>query len=341
MKFFQKTWVAVTITALMIVAAIGIGLAKPEKPVVTPTTDLDTGLNTAEYSRWIWDEAGVLSNATEEQLCLFNANWVARYDSLIAVAAVKSVSGYLDDYAYELGDEIGLSAADAILVMDIGGQDAYLAVGPDYPMSDGEISTYMNQYLYDPFMDGDYDKGVLKLFDGINGYYLNNYGLGYQEDLTSTDLVINLVLLLIFVLIVATIVDKVRYTSYRNRYYGAVNPPYVFRPILFWHGPGYGWYRRNWRRPAPPPPRPPSGSGNRPGGGFNGFSGPGGTSGGGFSSGPRGGGFGGSTGSRGSGFSGGPRGSSFGGSRGGGFSGGSRSGGFSGGSRGGGFGGRR
>ena len=29
MKFFQKTWVAVTITALMIAAAIGIGLSKP------------------------------------------------------------------------------------------------------------------------------------------------------------------------------------------------------------------------------------------------------------------------------------------------------------------------
>ena len=339
MKFFQKTWVAVTITALMIVAAIGIGLAKPEKPVVAPSTDLDTELNIGGYSQWIWDEAGVLSNATEEQLCLFNANWMARYDSLIAVAAVKSVPGYIDDYAYELGEEIGLSAADAILVMDIGGKDAYLAVGPDYPMSDGEISSYMNEYLYDPFMEKEYDRGVLKLFDGINGYYLDNYGLGYQEELTGTDWMISLVPLLILVLIVATIIDKVRYNSYRSRYYGMVNPPYVFRPILFWHGPGYGWYRRNWRRPAPPPPRPPSGSGNRPGGGFNGFGG----SGGGFSSGPRGGGFGGATGSRGSGFSG-PRGGSFGGSRGGGFSGGfrsggSRGGGFSGGSRGGGFGG--
>lgn len=333
MKFFQKTWVAVTITALMIVAAIGIGLAKPEKPVVAPSSDLDTELNIGGYSQWIWDEADVLTKATEDQICLFNANWMARYDSLIAVAAVKSVPGYIDDYAYELGEEIGLSAADAILVMDIGGKDAYLAVGPDYPMSDGEISSYMNEYLYEPFMEEEYDKGVLELLDGINGYYLDNYGLGYQEELNSTDWGISLVLLLIFVLIVATIIDKVRYNSYRSRYYGMVNPPYVFRPILFWHGPGYGWYHRNWRRPAPPPPRS--------SGGFNGFSGPGG---GGFSSGPRGGGFGGSTGSRGSGFSGSSRGSGFGGSRGGGFSGGFRSGGFrgggfSGGSRGGGFGG--
>lgn len=52
----------------------------------------------------------------------------------------------------------------------------------------------------------------------------------------------------------ATLIDSARYTAYRQRYYGVVNPPYVFRPILFWHGPSYGWYRRRWRQPPPPPP---------------------------------------------------------------------------------------
>ena len=322
MKFFQKTWVAVTITALMIAAAIGIGLTKPEQPVVKPTTDLDTTLSTEAYEKWIWDEAGVLSDATEEQLCLFNANWVNRYDSLIAVAMVNSVSGAIDDYAYELGTEIELGSADAILVVNVGGKDAYLAVGPDYPLSDGEISAYLNQYLYDPVMSGKFDRGVLELFNGINGYYLTHYGLGYMEELESSDYLFTILFFIIVLIVIATIIDKIRYSAYRTRYYGVVNPPYVFRPILFWHGPGYGWYRRNWRRP-PSPPRGPGGN-SRPGG-FNGFSGPGGGN-----SRPRGGGF-----------SSGPRGGGFGGSRGGGFSGGSRGGGFSGGSRGGGFGGGR
>ncbi|MEI3141016.1 MAG: hypothetical protein V8S34_05285 [Lawsonibacter sp.] len=35
MKFLQKTWVAVVITAAMIVAAVAIGLSKPA-PAVTP-----------------------------------------------------------------------------------------------------------------------------------------------------------------------------------------------------------------------------------------------------------------------------------------------------------------
>ena len=334
MKFFQKTWVAVTITALMIAAAIGIGLSRPEQAAVRPTTDLDTSLSTGAYEKWIWDEAEVLSGATEKQLALFNANWVRRYDSLIAVAMVNSVSGAIDDYAYELGSEIELASADAILVVNVGGKDAYLAVGPDYPLSDGEVSAYLDQYLYDSVMSGKFDKGVPELFDALNGYYLAHYGLGYLEKNTggeSGGAWISILFFILFLIAVATIIDRARYNAYRTRYYGVVNPPYIFRPILFWHGPGYGWYRRNWRRPPPPPPS----GGHRPGG-FSGFSGPGGSrpSGGGFSSRPRGGGF--SSGSRGGGFSSGPRGGGFGGSRGGGFSGG-RGGGFGGG-RGGGFG---
>ena len=326
MKFFQKTWVAVTITALMIAAAIGIGLSKPEKPVVKPTTELDTEVNIVGYDRWIWDEADVLSEATEAQLSLFNANWVRRYDSLVAVAMVDSVDGAIDDYAYELGAEIELASADGILVVDVDNKDAYLAVGPDYPLLDSEISAYLSEYLYDPVMSGKYDKGVLELFDGLNGYYLDHYGLGYLEQSGSSDGGDwTVILFFIFLLIaVATIIDKVRYNAYRARYYGVLNPPFLFRPILIWHGPGYSWYRRNWYRPPPTPTNH-----FRPGGNFTGFSGPrGGSSsgfrGGGFSSGPRGGGFGGS---RGGGFSGG-RGGGFSGGRGGGFGGGGRGGGF-------------
>ena len=82
---------------------------------------------------------------------------------------VDSVDGAIEDYAYELGAEIELASADGILVVDVDNKDAYLAVGPDYPLSDSEISAYLSEYLYDPVMSGKYDKGVLELFDGLNG----------------------------------------------------------------------------------------------------------------------------------------------------------------------------
>lgn len=352
MKFLQKTWFAWLLTALMIVAAVGIGQAKGRQPepLSTGSTALDRSLSTSEYDKYIWDDAGVLSNKNEESICLYNANWAQRYDSIIAVAAVTSVDGDIDEYAYDLGEEIELASADGILVIDVSAKDAYLAVGPDYPMTDSEITSFMNSGLYDYVQSGKTGEGIINLFGKINSFYVNNYGLGYLDNSSPYSSggdaavgVVMLVIILIAIVLVINALDRARYNTYRRQYYGVLNPPVVFRPIFFWHGPSTSWYRRHWRPAPPPPPRPPQGPGGpRPGGGgnFTGFSGPGGGShGGGFSSGPRGGGF--SGGSRGGGFSGGPRGGGFsGGSRRGGFGGG-RSGGFGGGSRGGGFGGRR
>ena len=369
MKFLQKTWVAWLLTAVMIVGAVAIGRAKPSAPAASPSTPaadlgLDTSLSTKQFADYIWDEAGVLSSKEEEAICLYNANWAQRYDSIIAVAAVRSVSGSLDDYAYDLGEEIELASADGILVIDTSAKDAYLAVGPDYPLTDGQITSHMDNELYPYVQSKDYGTGIQNLFLSLNQYYVDNYGLGYLNNNTSPAPggtyggntfagVVMLIFILIAIVIVVNAIDRIRYNTYRQQYYGVVNPPVMFRPIFFWHAPGSLWFRRNWRQPPPPPPPrgpgpgPGPGPGSRPGGGnhFTGFGGPkGGSSSGGFSSGPRGGGF--SGGSRGGGFSSGPRGGgfsggSFGGSRGGGFSSGGRSGGgFSGGgsSRGGGFG---
>ena len=336
MNFFRKTWVAVCLTLVMIAGAVAIGQVKTGGPEAESPKNLglDSTLSTTQYADYIWDEADVLSPSVEERISLYNANWVQRYDSLIAVAVVREVTENIDDYAYNLGTEIQFAKTDGILVIDVSDGESYLAVGQDYPMSDNQITSYMNSYLYADVMNQNYGDGILTLFQNINQYYVDEYGLGYLESGSAyssspSQALIGVGMLVLALIIVASLVDSVRYSAYRSRYFGVVNPPVVFRPILFWHGPGSAWYRRRWHRPPPPPP---PGGGRGPGGGFGGFggfSGPGG----GFSSGPRGGGF--SGGSRGGGFSGG-RGGGFGGSRGGGFSGG-RGGGFGGG-RGGGFG---
>lgn len=344
MKLFRKTGVAVLVTALVIAAAIGIGRWRgaQAEAVPPPSSDLDTSLSVSTYLNWISDGADVLSEAQEHQIALYNANWVERYNSLIAVATVSSLSEDIADYAYDLGVEIELASADGILVVNAENGDCYLAVGPDYPMTDSQVSSYLDRYLYEDAMAGKFGVGVLNLFDGINEFYLDNYGLGYLDNSgdrayggrSAGEMVAAVVVLLVILLVIASVLDSMRYTAYRQRYYGVPNPPYVFRPILFWHGPGWGWYRRRWRRPPPPPPPrgPRNPGGGRPGGGgFSGFHGPSGSGsrGGGFSGGARGGGFsrgGGFGGSRGGGFGGGARGGGF--SRGGGFGGGSRGGGF-------------
>ena len=354
MKLFQKAWFAWLLTAVMIVAAIGIGRVKGGQPEPAPrpsgSTALDESLSVKEFADYILDETGTLSSKQERQISLYNANWAKRYDSIIAVAVKKSVNGSIDDFAYTLGAEISLAPSDAILVIDVSAQDAYLAASPDYPLTDSQIATYVNSALGPYVESGKYGDGILNLFLELNQFYVDNYGLGYLDNNSGYSPsysgggaqnvgIFMLVIILIAIVLVVNAIDRTRYNAYRTRYYGVASPPVMFRPIFFWHGPGSYWYRRHWRQPPPPPPprppRGPGGPGPRPGGGsFTGFSGP---RGGGFSgSGPsRGGGF---SGGRGGGFSSG-RGGGFSGGRGGGFSGG-RGGGFSGGgsSRGGGFG---
>lgn len=141
MKFFQKTWVAWLCTAAMIGAAVVIGLNKESAAVPEPgEVGLDTSLSTAQFADYIWDQAGVLSDSQERDICLYNANWVQRYDSLIALAVVDGVSGDIGDYAYSLGEEIELASSDGILVIDVKNTNGYLAVGPDYPMTDQQVT---------------------------------------------------------------------------------------------------------------------------------------------------------------------------------------------------------
>lgn len=160
MKLFQKTSVAVALTVVMIAAAIGIGQVRGSSaPAVPQAAGLDKSLSTSSYATWISDEAEVLSDQEEQQICLYNANWVARYDSLIAVATVREVSGDIADYAYALGEQIQLGAADGILVVDTGTNNCYLAVGPDYPMTDEQVTSHLDRYLYENAMAGQFGTG--------------------------------------------------------------------------------------------------------------------------------------------------------------------------------------
>ena len=109
MNFLKKTWVAIALTVIMVVAAIGVGqLRAPVPGLPTDTSNsasgaLDTSLSTSEYDTWISDQAGVLSSSAEEQISLYNANWDYRYNSLIAVLMVDSLDGQdIESYAYDL-----------------------------------------------------------------------------------------------------------------------------------------------------------------------------------------------------------------------------------------------
>ncbi len=337
MKLLKNRGFAVAVMVLAILLSSLYGLSK--KPQVdTPEggRTLDESLSTGAMSRYIVDDAGILSGKTEETLALYNANWDLWEGCILAVVTVNTVNGSTEDAAYNWALKLGLGEDDAILLLVPGAQDAALVASGRFYDAMGDPVRYIDQYLYDDFMAGEYDQGVLSLFGQIHllfGESSMAQGGAYAAGVVTVFSFLPAVVLLVILLVFLSSLDAVRHAAWRRRYGGMAVPPVVFRPILWWHRPGGAWYRR---RMVPPPPRPPRRGPPPPSGG--GFGGP---------RPPRGGGSftprpprsgGGSFGSRGGSFGGRSGGGSF-GSRGGGFGG--RSGGGSFGGRGGSFGGRR
>lgn len=337
MKLFQKPWFAWLLTALMIAGAVSIGLSRPSGPAPQPSqpvpeaiAGLDANLSTSNYDKWIWDDADILSDSTEQQLCLFNANWNQRYGSIVALATTDGLNGAdIVDFAEKQAVNMRLNEENAILAISPEDNSYYLLPGRDYP----DVLTGRAASQLEDVLSGDLDsQAVFAFYETLNDIFLEKYGLGYLDSDSSpvperTVGLVVLAVILVGIILVICAIDRLRYNTYRAQYFNVATPPVMFRPLLFWHGPSSMWYRRQWHQPPPPPPpRPPRGSGgSRPGGGFGG-----GNS---FGSGGFGRNGGNSFGSRSGGF-GRSGGSSF-GSRGGGFG---RSGGSSFGSRGGGFG---
>lgn len=347
-KPYTVAWLVLVIA---IVAAVFMGqLRKPAPAPEGPASGLDQSLDTSAYEKYISDDAHVLNGDARKAILTYNANWDYRYNSVVAVVTGDTTNGgSLEELSYDWAGDMGLGEGDAILLVAVEDGDYYFNYGDDFAtIMTGSVIDKLSGILEDWYSGEKFSTGTQYFFEALDGIYVENFGLGNAEYVEGPSFtsgvtmawIVWFIIFLVILFMVLSAIDRARYNAYRAQYYGVVNPPVVFRPIFFWHGPRYGWYTRHWHRPPPPPPprgpRPPSGGGPRPGGGSrpsSGFGGAGarpsrggGTFGGRPTGGGHRGGFGGSFG---------------GGSRGGGSFGGSRGGGFSGGSRGGGFGGRR
>ena len=294
MKLFKKKGVAIAVMVLAIVLSSAYGISRrPAVSVPEGGTQLDESLSTAAFAPYVVDRAQVLSDKTEEMVCLYNANWDRMAGGILAVVTVETGGGETaEDQAWDWAGSLQLGEDDAILLLDAGtGDYSLVASGRFYDLLAGQPASFVDTALYDSAQTGAYDAGVEALFGALHVVMSDTYAARGSSGGASA--LVGVVLLMVVLVVVFSIVDGIRYSLWFGRYGHMGVPPVVYRPILWWHRPGSAWYRR---RRNPPPPRGPRGPGPRPpmGGGFHsggGFRGGGaGRSGGGFS---RGGGFGG------------------------------------------------
>ncbi len=66
MKFFKNKFVAIVLTALVVLGCLGFGQYKKPSPMAEPT-----------FGDWTYDGAGILSDSTLALVDEYNAKWDA------------------------------------------------------------------------------------------------------------------------------------------------------------------------------------------------------------------------------------------------------------------------
>lgn len=175
MKALKKQGVAWTITAVMIVAAIAIGLGKhaaarqPEEP---PSDQ--PPIAAAAYIR---DDADVLSADAEDKLAGIIAGAIDGGGGVIAVVTCNYGKSDLYDYAMDRAGDLRLSGDDFIVVLDISGENYWLLQGSALTddFTDQDCSDYAYNYMERDFARGDYDGAVLSLARALADWYADHF----------------------------------------------------------------------------------------------------------------------------------------------------------------------
>ena len=165
---FKKQGVAWGLTALMIVAAIGIGYGKA----------YSGSLEHPAGSMYVQDGANVLSAATENRLADRNSRLASRYGVGIAVVTCNYGRDDLGSYVDKRGEEMNLGRRDFIVVLDVRGDNYWLGRGEDLAraFTDDDCGDYAWEYMEDFFAVGDYDGAVLALTEMLEAWYGTYFG---------------------------------------------------------------------------------------------------------------------------------------------------------------------
>ena len=181
---FKKQGVAWGLTALMIVAAIGIGSAKaiaggpiPDVPQSAPPVSETVPPGYNPTTLYIRDNADVLSVSTENELASRVAGLFNRYGVAIGVVTCNDNWDDLGGYALDQFEAMNLGGRGFIVVLDIRGDNYWLGQGNEIrrDFTNEDCSDYAYRYMEQAFAGGDYDSAVLKLTqaleDWCGGYF--------------------------------------------------------------------------------------------------------------------------------------------------------------------------
>lgn len=231
MKFLQKRWVAVILCVVMVVAAVAIGQAKGNR------AEKWGEKNYTAYTKFLWDDADMLSESAEKTLCVVNGELDYYYGSICGVATVSGLDGQnMEDLAYETAEEMGLGEYDCFVLLDGETGEYWFASGYEFERYvDNELELLFRESLQDGVTDA--DRQLPALFEKLPDWYENNVpvdgtGQSRVNGLTVGGSVFFLLLIVLF--IVAAVVSALVRAG--RRMTGGFR---AGAPLFFFGGPRY------------------------------------------------------------------------------------------------------
>ena len=177
MKLLKKQGVAWVIVAVMILFAIGMGSAKAPPKVEVPGSVGPGDSAAVVESFYVYDDAGVLSAKTEENLTRINLDLYEKLDVLVAVVTTNYGREDLYDYAMAYAGDIGLGGNDFIVVLDISGENYWIIQGANLVnwFTDEDCFDYAWNYMEEFFARGDYDSAAQNITEALAHWYYQNF----------------------------------------------------------------------------------------------------------------------------------------------------------------------
>lgn len=158
------------ISAVIFTVILALALSCGASAAVVGQTVPETP--TVEASFYAADYAGVLSEQTKADILSANQSLRSEMGAEIVVVTVDFTGGMeTSEYAYELGNKWGIGSAEynngVLLVLSIGDDDYYCAVGNGLNDLSGRVKTILDTDLEPDFAAKNYDAGVQKCFASL------------------------------------------------------------------------------------------------------------------------------------------------------------------------------
>lgn len=269
MKLLNRFPVAVVLTALIIVLCCVWGYSRVSVPTsemeeIAPTETGRAGeSNLNYYLRQTQDDAGIFTLETADTIARRNLTLDNSYRSILAIHTVTYLNGKpIETYAQELAEEIELAGRDMLLLLDTDTQGWYLVYGPGlqpYAETSTDLRDLFRGQLTSDFFENGSNQKVLLLFNALDNWFADNVPPADAEASITTGHVQTATLYTVFtgilftlltniwwillLLVVLTLLDRARFSHYNTAHPQGHDPADPFRPLLFWHHAGSGWYR--------------------------------------------------------------------------------------------------